>query len=97
MCIYRVRGAGDAVEVEAETVLLSGCPDVREGSSRVSVAAEPAMGELGPGQAALGCRGLELERTPAALDFEVGAQGEGLLQPELADIGSGTEDVRGRL
>ncbi len=94
MSVHGVRGARDAVDIEADAHFDPDRRDVGEGGLRQIFAAELLPGELRPRQAAFGHVRLELKRLPAALDLEVETFGEGLLQPALADAAPGADHVR---
>jgi hypothetical protein len=75
--VHGVRGARDAVEIEADAHFDPDRRDVGEGALRQILAAELLPGELRPRQAAFGHVRLELKRLPAALDLEGETFGEG--------------------
>jgi hypothetical protein len=91
--VHGVGGGGDAVEVEAGTVGRACCEDVGEGGPHVLLAAELRGGELAPGEAPFLHLGAELEGTPEDLGVEVQALFERLLQPLLADVAPGADDI----
>jgi hypothetical protein len=69
--VHGVRGARDAVEIEADAYFGPDRHDVGEGGLRQTLAAQLLPGELRPRQAAFGHVRLELGRLPAALDLKV--------------------------